>query len=428
MKNVSGRFWYVCAVVALLAASTAVQAATVSLKAMRVNGSPITPTNELAAAPGDVIYAELFASEWSPAGQECRLWQVTVDTCSFFSGPCGAVVPLGWERPAECVPEFCTPGGPNTCSGELECHSTGICAGSGHDPLTGIFMDVERTDYIYQVPDLPAVDPIYYRYGSTILGGTYPVYEPPPKYLGTLILVASNDVCGQFEIGFVEVDTFLRDEWMLLIEPLELEPLTITFGEPPPQVERTYPGNCALDARQPHEPDGSSPTAWDSIDFHFCPGTDLSGIVPGDFTVRRIPASFPPPMISGVDIDDDNDVVTVVTNGSFHEQVWTCIDFVSGIGDNEVCVGVLPGDVDNDRFSAQIDATKIINHLTGAPTGYELYQCDIDRSGRCTAADLIREIDLLNGGDAYAPGYVGMQMDPNVCPTLGHEFPPCPEP
>lgn len=66
MKNVSGRFWYVCAVVALLAASTAVQAATVSLKAIKVNGVPITPVNDLVALPGDVIYAELYASEWSP--------------------------------------------------------------------------------------------------------------------------------------------------------------------------------------------------------------------------------------------------------------------------------------------------------------------------------------------------------------------------
>jgi hypothetical protein len=80
-------------------------------------------------------------------------------------------------------------------------------------------------------------------------------------------------------------------------------------------------------------------------------------------------------------------------------------------------VGFLPGDVDGSGTSNADDVSLLIEHLRGAldpplPT----WQCDVDRSGRCTAADLLRAIDLLNGGDDY-DAWLGRSIFPADCPS-----------
>jgi hypothetical protein len=68
-----------------------------------------------------------------------------------------------------------------------------------------------------------------------------------------------------------------------------------------------------------------------------------------------------------------------------------------------------PGNINGDAQADAGDLETMINCCLnrlcepGATPEETPYRCDIDRSGRITPADLLRAIDLLNGGDAYDP-------------------------
>ncbi|MGB2985451.1 MAG: hypothetical protein WBE26_06165, partial [Phycisphaerae bacterium] len=69
-------------------------------------GGNITPTNNLSVNPGDIVMAEIFASDWSPEGQALKAWQATISFHTFLSGTRGMILPLGWDRPVN--PVACT--------------------------------------------------------------------------------------------------------------------------------------------------------------------------------------------------------------------------------------------------------------------------------------------------------------------------------
>jgi len=56
----------------------------------------------------------------------------------------------------------------------------------------------------------------------------------------------------------------------------------------------------------------------------------------------------------------------------------------------------------------------LIDALNGI-TALEEYQCDIDLSHRCTPADVLGVIDLLNGA-GFDEAYYNVRM-PDACPT-----------
>jgi hypothetical protein len=60
-----------------------------------------------------------------------------------------------------------------------------------------------------------------------------------------------------------------------------------------------------------------------------------------------------------------------------------------------------PSNVDGSGFAQGADVSVLIAALSGVPAPFGLYSTDIDRSGAATAADLLRLIDLLIGGDPY---------------------------
>ena len=96
---------------------------------------------------------------------------------------------------------------------------------------------------------------------------------------------------------------------------------------------------------------------------------------------------------------------------------WTCVEY-RGDGGGKVCVGYLPGDVGSDTTSNEADVLSQIDCLTN-PGSCALHQCDADRSATCAAADLLRTIDLLNGGGSYAVWmgeFLGVNS-PVVCPS-----------
>ncbi|MCH7592390.1 MAG: hypothetical protein IH989_06400, partial [Planctomycetes bacterium] len=122
------------------------QNATLSLKAVQVNGVSITRANTISVNPGDVVTAEIFIRDWTRTVERLLSYQTAINRASFASGTRGTVLPLGWDAPptddigcttsADCPAEF------PVC--EVILAQNGICVGPNHDPSQGVFIDGTR--------------------------------------------------------------------------------------------------------------------------------------------------------------------------------------------------------------------------------------------------------------------------------------------
>ena len=168
--------------------------------------------------------------------------------------------------------------------------------------------------------------------------------------------------------------------------------LTINVGPPLCGLESSDPPNCAIDARQPSDPDGSNPAGWDEVVVTMS-GTDcVSG--PGDFVVSEVGGTGGVPIIMDV-VQVNANTYRLVLDGVIEPNAWACFAF----GPDETCIGSLPANANSDTTSNGSDIDALIAHLN-APS-LEMWQCDIDRSEFCGPVDLLRAVDLLNGADAY---------------------------
>jgi len=282
----------IAAIPGLLIATAFADGPTFSLKAVEINGQPIEPTNNVEVDPGDIIVVEIYGSGWSSEGQSLKSWQLELDSSGYSNDCPGVIKPLGWE-----------PFLPFPCDSDDDCPPmypkclAGICVGTNHDPRQGAFIDSYRSDYIfYDLGELKAVDvrTLDYRYGSFLLQTTdCPLYNPPPKYFGTLILEVEDNAIGEFTVGFYESDSEMRDcPNGFPIDPLELEGLIIdTQMLCPCFVESTIPENCWIDTRQPCNPDGSNAAGWNSAVFRFNAGCNAADYDTDDFSVSEEPDS-----------------------------------------------------------------------------------------------------------------------------------------
>jgi hypothetical protein len=170
------------------------------------------------------------------------------------------------------------------------------------------------------------------------------------------------------------------------------------------------PPNCAIDARQPSNPNGSSPAGWDKIQVTFNEPWDPGEMGPDDFDVTvTLPGT--PPDIAGVTADGQT--ATIEFASAIPVGKWTCL--VHKDSRELVCIGYLPADVNADRTSSPADILAIIDCLNGVVVPpCEEWQCDVDRSDLCGPADILRVIDLLNGADVYDP-WLGITLP--RCPS-----------
>jgi len=176
-------------------------------------------------------------------------------------------------------------------------------------------------------------------------------------------------------------------------------------------VESSVPANCAIDARQPSNPNGTNPAGWNSVALTFNAGCSTGAMTAGDFGVTVNPAGTPPTI---ADVTAVGQVVTLTFATKIPLGAWTCVTHNASGG--KVCLGDLPGDVNADRASSAVDILKLIDHLNGqVQPPYQIHQCDADRSGLCGPADILRVIDLLNGADVYDP-WLGRTLP--VCPSV----------
>jgi len=253
----------------------------------------------------------------------------------------------------------------------------------------------------------PGPDPPF-PIGTPILGVAQPSVCGPaiivtgsltaPDAPGTYVLSAYDIFANVITEGESLANEFLHTE---AAGTGAVQNLSITVEEPSGcdslAVISTDPPNCAIDARLPHDPaNAATKYGFESIAITYngeCPSA-----VSGDFTVSTHPAG-PAPTI--VDVASAGAVLTLELSGPIDAGRWTCFTHTSSGA--QACLGFLPGDPNNDRTAAPADILDLIDDLNNVfvPPMAE-YQCDSDRSLVCNPADILTQIDMLNGASELA--------------------------
>ncbi|MHC5112167.1 MAG: hypothetical protein ACYTHJ_20090 [Planctomycetota bacterium] len=204
---------------------------------------------------------------------------------------------------------------------------------------------------------------------------------------------------GAPEPGEMQIGIFKPGTPMSMSVPVTVPALGTT------SLIQCSPAHAIIDAGQPFAPDGSSaPTA--PVQFVLAFNQDVAGLGTGDFEIAQDGGNGPAPEVIAVDNVSAN-AVQVDLDMPVEAGAWTTLTFVpSG---QSTTMGLLPGDVDGNRQSDATDITTLINMLEN-PSGQPVDLIgDINRDGLLDPADLLREIDLLNGGDQY-DAYFGQTL------------------
>ena len=191
------------------------------------------------------------------------------------------------------------------------------------------------------------------------------------------------------------------------------------YGDPPYHVIWLDPPGGVVDARQPHaiadsaELEGietmlvaARSDAHEVGQWSFCE-TDVHG-VPNDIAGIEAGANGLYPLGDGLHtIRLDRPISPGATNAITYDD------------DHGTSTGVFkshPANVNGDAVADVADIGSLIDcclNETCTPT-WGNYSCDIDRSGKVGAADLLRLIDLLNGADTFAP-WMASDLPPDEC-------------
>lgn len=160
---------------------------------------------------------------------------------------------------------------------------------------------------------------------------------------------------------------------------------------------------CVVDARQPSLPDGlANPDndgnlVADDREVRLTLSCDpvAAVLAAGDFGISVTGGTLPT-IVGEPDFSGFEAILTLSTPPPPGQ--WTCFT----LGASESCIGSLPGDADGNSTTSVTDVQALLAHLVDPITQpMDILQCDVDRSGSCGPADVLRAIDLLGGGGAY---------------------------
>lgn len=394
-------------------------AATISLRAVKRNGGAIPATNNLSIIPNDEVEADIFVSGWGneiPSPDGVRLFQTgLLGVAGFQSGDNGVVLPNGWQSsltPIECtVDADCTADARYPICGDPR---TG-CRAAGHDPDLGAFITLTRPDYLFSgLSSILGVDnsSLNYRYFALAETGRT-VDTGVPRYVGTLVMRTSANACGVFTVGFNNSDSesFLANFDNTIQIALTSQPLVLTVGSCALQLLDCDPDHCFTDSRIPHQPDNAAAKlTMNQFVAHFSGPT--TGLAAANFQITQIPPVGPlPAFASFTNVGNDS---SILLNLRLNKNVYTCVRHI--LSNKQCCFGVLPGDADSSLRTQPVDTFELIDNLDGEVLPRLLPEkCDVDRSFLCTAADLLMEVDLLNGAGAFVP-YNDASLP--VCPNM----------
>ncbi len=196
----------------------------------------------------------------------------------------------------------------------------------------------------------------------------------------------SGDVCVTVSASYAfDQTTHDRDKTIVVID--QDAPLDIIASDPP---------DNAIDARQPSDPDGSNRVGWQSIDITFNGETCL--MTPTDFMVIQQHDGGTNTIFFGLQPIGQRSVRVFLLD-AIEAGTWTTVTHL-GTG-LTTRIGFLPGDVTADGMVDPSDIFALMNEIEGLGDPLPLRSTDIDRSGLRSPADILREIDLLNGAEQF---------------------------
>ena len=455
MSWFSRRICFLAGGLGLALAGSASFGATYSMKAVKINGTPLaSPQSTINAMSGDRIEAEVFLRGWNEdePGGKLSAFQFTIDgKNNFFKSEAdnlnvalpgcfdlGPVVKCASNADCPVATPIC---GINMicvrpCVSDADCGGDlpvcelfgGFCSGVDHDPSACAFADISRSDWPLDHSSVIAAcsfQGVDIACGAATLGaqGTD---SGQTAYVGTVTIDLTASACGTIvpALATTEAVSFIALDSGNFVPATE--DLTINVTDNPTcmgcsTLVSSTPPDCSVDARIPHAMTSTNPNFWFTDEFDFeleFNNMPEGGFMQSDFSLSVIPPQPILPSIDAFSVDASGKIVSFSVNRppSLAPPRWLCINFDDpnpSCPNQPRCWARLPGDVNGDNTTSADDLTTLIQGVNLG--GLELNRCDLDRSGACNAPDLLMWINLANGAGVFAPA-LGKALDP--CPTL----------
>ncbi|MGB0715216.1 MAG: hypothetical protein ACPGXK_05020 [Phycisphaerae bacterium] len=182
--------------------------------------------------------------------------------------------------------------------------------------------------------------------------------------------------------------------WQVMTRaPGQINPGPVWSFSTPCQLVDSSPAPCGIDARQNFDiVQPAVPQGWRFFNLEYACSVEGSQSQNFEITVQE----GAPPFV--LDVSGFGNEATVELLSPIPPGQWTCIRRSCTTG--TACLGSLPGDVNGDRVADFEDVMTLRDHLDGEIT-LGMHQVDINHSNEVGPEDLLRLIDLLNGGGAY---------------------------
>lgn len=180
---------------------------------------------------------------------------------------------------------------------------------------------------------------------------------------------------------------------------------TITFVNPP---------GGAVDARRPYPP--GNPSQREGFKVFTVNGP--SGAQSSCWSVQETAAFGSPNTISSV-VENPSGTYTITLSRVITSGAGTSLTYTPTTGTaSRGCFKSHSANVNSDTAAAPVDILHLIDNLNGIRVPpLAIWQCDIDRSGICLPADIITEIDLLNGTNGFIVwNGTSRPTGPGTCP------------
>lgn len=374
MHNLFDLLRRTCWLTGVMTAAAMGQTPTFSLELVEVNSIPLCGggVSKMTVAPNDVLVAKVFLRDWSSNGEELRGYQAELNHGGFTSGTTGSIKPVGYQ-------------------------TTTV---QGRQNLKNVLIDLTDPEYAHYgdqaiaFADSDHASPGY-RWISVLFrnGGPVSPQDGTKFYCGTLKLLVSEDAEGTFTLELspgIDAST-LRTPSADLIEPLELEPLTlvVTSGERPVWISSSSPPHGSVDAREPSSKSGQRHGSWRNLELAFSatPGPLRSA----DFTVED--GTTAPPRIASVEASGKK--VKLSFDRPITRGAWTTVSHTAS--GTRARIGHFPGDVNSDGHADPRDLRLLVDGLNRVVT-LPTYRTDLDDSGAFGAGDVLQFITVLNRG------------------------------
>jgi hypothetical protein len=331
---------------------------------------------------------------------------------------------LDIQSPCTCAGGVCDPVPNNDCPGATTITNGTTHFGPNDLPKATLTAPVQSC-----IPNATA--DVWYRYMATCTGtltvetcGTSAQTSPdtnlaiydqglcPYNPVSGAPLVCSTDAggnCGQgskVEIDVVQGSFYtirLADEAQNGPEG-DLKVACIQANCPAGEMTITSPPNGVVDAGRPSDPNNAALKQGIKTITAIAPHAALANC----FTLCETPEGGSPNSVANiVEVEDPPGTYTYtitlarpITAGALTTITYTNVHGVKSTGR----FTSHPSNVDADPIASAADEQRLVDILNGTGTPlWGLYSDDIDRSASVTPADILEEIDLLNGAGAYIP-------------------------